>query len=61
MRPRPQLGSDVIFDFCDASLFQAHPLFSTKANALQIVAYFDEVEVCNPLGSHSNVHKLGVV
>ena len=24
-----------------------------------LILYFDELEVCNPLGSHSGVHKLG--
>lgn len=28
---------------------------------LKVLAYFDEIEVCNPLGSHSKVHKLGIV
>ena len=38
-----------------------HTLFSIHCNALQIIAYFDEVEVCNPLGSHSGLQKLGTV
>ena len=28
---------------------------------MQIVAYFDELEVCNPLGAHVKKHKLGIV
>ena len=48
-------------DFCDGSLFQVHPLFSCDPCALQIIAYFDELEVCNPLGSHVKKHKLGLV
>jgi len=27
--------------------------------ALQVVFYYDEVEVCNHLGSKAKVHKLG--
>ena len=46
-------------DFCDGSAFKAHPIFSVDPAALQIIAYFDEVEVCNPLGSHASVHKVG--
>ena len=29
--------------------------------ALQIMAFYDEVEHCNPLGTHVKKHKLGVV
>lgn len=50
-----------IEDICDGSIFHTHPLFSTQPNALQILAYYDEVEMCNPLGSHIKKHKLGVV
>ena len=36
-------------DFCDGELFKTHPLFSTEKNALQIIAYYDEMEVVNPI------------
>ena len=29
--------------------------------ALQIIAFYDEVELCNPLGTHVKKNKLGVV
>ena len=48
-------------DFCDGSLFQKHALFSKDPHALQIIAYYDEVKMCNPLGSHIKKHKLGIV
>ena len=48
-------------DFCDGTRFSSHPLFSTDTSALQILAYYDELEVCNPLGSHIKKHKLGIV
>lgn len=38
----------VLEDFCDATLFKAHPLFSEDQYALQIIGYFDELEICNP-------------
>lgn len=50
-----------IEDFCDATRFSCHPLFSQDPNALQIVAHYDELEVCNPLGSHVKSHKVGIV
>lgn len=46
-------------DYCDGSFCKNHPLFSDDDTALQIVAYFDELEVTNPIGSYVNIHKLG--
>ena len=46
-------------DFCDGFFVKAHPLFSVCGNVLQIIAYFDELEVTNPIGSYVNTHKLG--
>ena len=46
-------------DFCDGTFVKEHPLFSFCGNALQIIAYFDELEVTNPIGSYVNTHKLG--
>lgn len=51
---------DIMRDFCDGKAFKTHPLFSTKINALQILFYFDDVEVCNPLGSKRKIHKLSM-
>lgn len=39
-------------DIVDGALLKSHPLFSEKPNALQIVLYTDEIEICNPLGSY---------
>lgn len=36
-------------------------LDSSDPNGLQIIAYHDEVETCNPLGSSSKIFKLGCV
>ena len=49
----------VIQDFCNGSVFNNHQLFSNDPNALQIIAYFDELEVTNPIGSYVHTHKLG--
>ena len=46
-------------DFCDGEVFTYHPLFSVHEDALQIFLYFDELEICNPLGSKAKIHKLG--
>ena len=51
----------LIRDFCDGSLYANNPLFSQDPYALQVIAYFDELKICNPLGSHVKQHKLGIV
>ena len=48
-------------DFCDGARFKKHPLFSQEPHALQIIAHYDELEICNPLGSHVKRHKVGVL
>ena len=49
----------LIDDFCDGSLFKTHALFKKDPLALQIITYYDDVEICNPLGSHRGIRKLG--
>ena len=51
----------IMNDFCDGQLFHNNPLFSSNPSALQIIAYYDELEICNPLGAYVKKHKLGVV
>ena len=50
---------DVVRDYCDGSECKTHPLFSLRANGLQIMLYYDDVELCNPLGSSRTKHKVG--
>ena len=46
-------------DLCDGNQFKKHRLFSCDPKSLQIMLYYDEVEVCNPLGTKTKFHKLG--
>ena len=46
-------------DYCDGSFYKNHPLFSKDKAALQIIVYYDDIEVANPLGSRAGNHKLG--
>lgn len=46
-------------DYCDSKGFSEHPVFSVDPNALQVQLYYDDVDVCNPIGSKSIIHKLG--
>ena len=51
----------LLADYCDDAMYKAHSLFSAYSEnpPLEIMAYYDDVEVCNPLGSHAKKHKLG--
>ena len=53
------MENGLLGDFCDGSLFKAHNLYSIDPCGLQIQLYYDEAEICNPIGSHRGVHKLG--
>ena len=53
------MGNRMLGDFCDGILFKDHDLFKEDPTALQIQLYYDELEVCNPLGSKTRKHKLG--
>ena len=48
-----------IEDICDGELYKAHPIFSNDPLALQLILFYDELELCNPLGTHVKKHKLG--
>lgn len=53
-------ASEYLNDYCDGLQFQSHPLISNDDDKfLQIVLYYDELEICNPLGSRRKKHKIG--
>ena len=51
------LHDGLLGDYCDGSIYAANSLFQDDPCALQIQLYYDELELCNPLGSRK--HKLG--
>ncbi|XP_036138783.1 uncharacterized protein LOC118644388 isoform X2 [Monomorium pharaonis] len=51
---------DVLASFVDGDHFKNHPLFQMHRHALRIQLYYDELEIVNPLGSKTGIHKLGV-
>ena len=53
--------SNLLYDISDGKVFKNHPFFKNHPKGLQIIAYYDEVETCNPLGSSSRKFKLGCV
>ena len=54
-----QCEEGVMKDYCDGDQFKSHSLFSVQANSLQLFLYYDDVEVCNSLGSSKTEHKIG--
>ena len=48
-------------DYCDGTQYSRHPLFASDPHALQIILYYDDLQVSNVIGSHTKNHKLGKV
>ena len=48
----------VLTDYRDGFYFRNHKFFADNPDALRLHLYEDEFEVCNPLGSKRNKHKL---
>ena len=47
-------------DYCDGIVYSEHPLVQKDPKFLQIIFYYDDLEVCNPIGSKRIIHKLGM-
>ena len=54
-----QSRDGVLRDYCDGMWFKKNEIFLRHPNALQIILYYDDIEVANPLGAKAGVHKLG--
>lgn len=44
----------------DGHQYQQHGIFKTHPNALRLQLFYDDVEVANPIGSKTGIHKLGL-
>ena len=53
-------NDSIVADFCDSKWVASHTLWGSNVHALQLFIYFDEVELCNPLGASRKIHKLGM-
>lgn len=53
--------SEKLRDFRHGEIYKNHEFFQNNPKSLQIIAYYDEVETCNLLGSSSGRHKIGCV
>lgn len=57
---KPKISSPHEYcSFNDGSCYLNCKIFQDHPNALQIVIYYDDVEVSNPLASAAGIHKLG--
>ncbi|XP_028419185.1 uncharacterized protein LOC114544888 isoform X3 [Dendronephthya gigantea] len=57
----PHFSCDgVLRDVMDGGFFKSHPVFSLHSDALQLLGYYDDLEIANPLGSKAKIHKIGV-
>ena len=48
-------------DVTDGEFFKMHPIFSLHKDAIQLLGYYDDLEIANPLGSKSKIHKIGMI
>jgi hypothetical protein len=52
------VNSGLLRDIKDASSYRNNPFFKDNPDALGIILYSDEVEICNPLSASKGVHKI---
>lgn len=52
---------DIISNFIQGELWQQKIHVFEKKTVLPLFVYYNDVEVCNPLGSHASIRKLGPV
>ena len=45
-------------DFADGSVFENHDIFANDVQALQIILYYDDCDLCNSAGSRVTKHKI---
>ncbi|CAC5390048.1 unnamed protein product [Mytilus coruscus] len=58
---RPNFAPNgLLNDFVDGSAFQTHSFLFGYNNALRLSIYFDDLEICNPLGKNAGIHKIEV-
>ena len=52
--------TEYMFEICDGDSVKCDPLFSRNPKALQIILTNDDIEMVNPIGSHTKKHKLSM-
>lgn len=54
-----QSPGDLMIDICDGDIFKCHPILSNNDIILQMLAYYDEFTVANPLSPRAKKLKIG--
>lgn len=52
-------NNDILASFIDGQQFKNHTFFQKYKHAIRLQLYYDELEITNPLGSKTCIHKLG--
>ncbi|KAK3107180.1 hypothetical protein FSP39_008706, partial [Pinctada imbricata] len=58
--PKYSTVDGFLLDIIDGSVFKDHEIFCAFETSLQLLLYYDDVEICNPLGKKAGTHKIGV-
>lgn len=53
--------NDYFQKYCCGQNFKSNNLYLKHPDALQLQIYYDDFELCNPLGSKRKIHKLGAI
>ena len=56
-----QNQGNLMMDICDGCLFANHPVFQRNEKALQIIGYYNEVTLTNPMGSSAKEHYVWIL
>jgi hypothetical protein len=57
---RVQPSPNVIESFIDGNQFKHHAFFQKFPHSIRVNLYYDDIEVCNPLGANRGVYKLAM-
>lgn len=60
MSGQHQSPGEVLLDICDGTIFSSNSLLNSNETALQIIGYYDEFTVTNPLMSRAKKYKIGM-
>ena len=52
-------AENIFSNYRDGRQYNQHPFFSPNPMSLQLILYYDELELYNPLGSRQKKHKIG--
>jgi hypothetical protein len=53
------LQTNLMSDVCDGDMFRSHSLFSSDPQSLQIILYYEDLEIFSALGANVKKHKVG--